>query len=226
MQNTRRFGGFASIDKICIGIALLLIVLVVGGLPSQSMKNEADLSNVKCSPEADWIPVRSIERVAQKRFTQWAENPVIVDAVIQANDRPARTISEIIELDDKWVSGSIDEQFVNELLNNPCAQYLDSLREEDSRAKGMYREIFVVDNQGCIVAASNKTSDYWQGDEDKFVKPFNGGRGAIFVDDADYDESTDMSLIQVSVPIMDPNSGEAIGVLTVGLNIRVLIEEI
>ena len=83
-----------------------------------------------------------------------------------------------------------------------------------------------MDRQGCIVAESKKTSDFWQGDEDKFVKSFADGKGAIFVDESTYDESTRAPLIQVSVPVFDPNTREAIGVMTVGLNIGVLDEQI
>lgn len=43
-----------------------------------------------------------------------------------------------------------------------------------------YAEIFVMDNQGANVAMSDKTSDYWQGDEDKFVRSFAGGEGKVF----------------------------------------------
>lgn len=46
-----------------------------------------------------------------------------------------------------------------------------------------YAEIFVIDYQGAIVVMTNKTSDYWQGDELKFEKAFNQGQGQVFVGD-------------------------------------------
>ncbi len=225
MYKTRRFLGFTRIDKLCAGIVLLLIVLAVSGLPTHPVKDRAGCS-VACSLEGDQIPIRAIERIAQKRFVKWAENPVVVEAVRQANNKPARTLEEIIQLDDKWIEGTFDNEWLGELLDNPCAEYLKRLQSEKGGRKSMYSEIFVVDRQGCIVAQSKKTSDYWQGDEDKFVKAFADGEGAIFIDEADYDESTDTSLIQVSVPVIDPDTEEAIGVMTIGLNIRILSEEI
>ena len=81
-----------------------------------------------------------------------------------------------------------------------------------------------MDRQGNIVAESNKTSDYWQGDEDKFVKSFADGKGAIFIDKPSFDESIQTYLVQVSIPIFDPDMGGAIGAMTVGVNLEALVE--
>lgn len=212
-------------DKLCVGIALLLIALVIGGLPSNQLKSSTRCS-VKCSSEGDQIPTRAIERIAQNRYVEWAANPVVVQAVKAANSKPSKTLSEIIQLDDKWIGGTFDSEWLSELLDNPCARYLKHLQDENGGRGGMYSEIFVMDRQGCVIAESKKTSDYWQGDEDKFVRAFADGKGAIFVDEADYDESAQTSLIQVSVPVVDPDTQKAIGVMTIGLNVGILFEEI
>jgi hypothetical protein len=225
MYKTRRYGGFSSINKLCVGVVLLLIALVIGSLPSNQLKSKTRC-RVKCSSEGDQIPIRAIERIAQNRYAEWAANPLVVEAVKAANSKQARTLGEIIQLDDKWIEGTFDGKWLGELLDNPCARYLKQLQNENGGRGGMYSEIFVMDRQGCIIAESGKTSDYWQGDEDKFVKAFVDGEGAIFVDEADYDESTQTSLIQVSVPVIDPETEKAIGVMTIGLNVRILFEEI
>ena len=40
-----------------------------------------------------------------------------------------------------------------------------------------------MDAMGLNVAASDVTSDYWQGDEAKFKKTYAVGSGAIFIDE-------------------------------------------
>ena len=64
---------------------------------------------------------------------------------------------------------------------------------------------------------TNKTSDYWQGDEAKFKNSFNQGKGAIFVDEVEFDDSAQAYLVQVSVPVMD--QGKAIGAITFGIDV-------
>jgi hypothetical protein len=74
-----------------------------------------------------------------------------------------------------------------------------------------------MDNQGANVAMTNKTSDYWQGDEAKFTDSFKNGVGAIHISTVEFDESAQAYLVQVSVPVME--GGKAIGALTIGVNI-------
>jgi len=64
---------------------------------------------------------------------------------------------------------------------------------------------------------TDKTSDYWQGDEAKFKKSYNGGSGAVFVDDVEFDDSAQAYLCQVSVPVKD--GAEVIGAITIGVDV-------
>ena len=72
-----------------------------------------------------------------------------------------------------------------------------------------------MDNMGANVCMTEKTGDYWQGDEAKFVKSFNGSRGAVFVDEVELADVIKVKVSQVSVPVID--KGEAIGAITFGI---------
>jgi hypothetical protein len=98
-------------------------------------------------------------------------------------------------------------------MENECGKYLRKIQA----SAPYYAEIFVMDNQGANVAMSDKTSDYWQGDEAKFIKSYNGGRGAVFVDDVKFDNSTQAYLVQISVPVKDGD--KIIGAITFGINV-------
>jgi len=99
------------------------------------------------------------------------------------------------------------------IMENECGQHLRSIQN----SAPYFAEIFVMDNRGANVAMTDKTSDYWQGDEAKFQKSFNAGAGAIFVDDVDFDDSAQAYLVQVSVPIK--KAGQVIGAITFGIDI-------
>jgi hypothetical protein len=75
-----------------------------------------------------------------------------------------------------------------------------------------------MDNQGANVCMTDKTSDYWQGDEAKFKNSYNGGKGSIFVDDVEFDDSAQMYVSQVSVPVID--DGKVIGAITFGVDVE------
>src|SRR3546814_10661759 len=81
-----------------------------------------------------------------------------------------------------------------------------------------------MDDKGLNVGQSDVTSDYWQGDEAKWQKTYSVGPNAIFVDKVDQDESTQKFQTQVSMSVVDPASGKAIGAVTVGLDVEMLME--
>ena len=80
-----------------------------------------------------------------------------------------------------------------------------------------------MDNKGFNVGQSDPTSDYWQGDEDKWQKTYLAGPYAMFIDEIEMDESTQTFQSQLSLSIADPDTGQVIGVVTVGVDVDLLL---
>lgn len=98
------------------------------------------------------------------------------------------------------------------------------LRALQAEHAGLLTEIFIMDNLGLNLAQSDPTSDYWQGDEDKWQKTFPVGPRAVFVDAIDFDDSSQQMQAQVSFTIADPATGEAVGAVTVGIDVDMLLQ--
>lgn len=64
-----------------------------------------------------------------------------------------------------------------------------------------------MDARGLNVAASDVTSDYWQGDEEKFSATHEVGAGALHISDVEMDKSTQRYQGQISLTISDPATG-------------------
>ena len=144
---------------------------------------------------------------------------VVVDAVNAQNAKFAGLPqADIDALDQKWRAEveAADKPMIDEALASPLSKFLVEQREKSG---GVITELFVTDDKGLNVGQSDPTSDYWQGDEAKWQKSFQGGPGAIFVDDVEKDESTQQLQTQVSATIVDPKTGAAIGAVTVGINV-------
>ena len=152
----------------------------------------------------------------------WLSDPVLVDAVKAQNAQNANLAqADIDALDKKWraeTEGS-SKEMIDGVLGNALSQFLKAKQQE---AGGLITEVFVMDNKGLNVGQSDVTSDYWQGDEDKWSQTYGAGPDAIFIDGAEKDESTQMLQSQGSIAIKDPASGEAIGAITVGINLDAL----
>jgi hypothetical protein len=149
---------------------------------------------------------------ANSKLVKWGTDPVIVNAVKTENAK-GKTLDQIKDLDKKWMATPGVDPFMKSLMDSPCGKHLQGLQ----KSAPYLAEIFAMDNQGANVCMSDKTSDYWQGDEPKFIESYKGGSGALHISDINFDKSTQAYLVQVSVPVKD--GGKVIGALTVGINV-------
>lgn len=153
----------------------------------------------------------------------WASDPALV-AAIRAQNAETQSYDQarIDELDIVWRSevGSPDSVLVTQALSNPAA---DFLRQKVEETGGAMTEAFIMDARGLNVAVSHPTSDYWQGDEAKFTETYPVGADGIHVGDVEVDQSTQTVQGQVSMTVVDPETGEAVGALTVGVSLTALM---
>lgn len=145
------------------------------------------------------------------------KNALMLEAIRDQN-RQGMTLDQIKQIDEEWKAGK--SPLIKELQENKVGSFLKNIIVQQS---DVYNEVFLTDAQGANVAAFPATSDYWQGDEEKFTNAFAGGKGEIFVGPAEFDESTNSNAVQISVPMLYNN--EAIGVLVIGVKISALEAE-
>jgi len=150
--------------------------------------------------------------LANSTLAKVGTDPVVVTAVKEENAR-AKTLDAIKEMDKKWKAHAGIADYMKAIMESSCGRHLAGIQ----KSKAYFAEIFVMDNQGANVAMTDKTSDYWQGDEAKFQKSYNGGQGAVFIDEVEFDDSTQAYLVQVSVPVKDGN--QIIGAITFGIDV-------
>jgi hypothetical protein len=142
----------------------------------------------------------------------WGSDPAIV-AAVKAQNAKHVPLATIRTLDAQWTAGRA-AALIEQTTSGPCAEHLRKL----ATGNAAYGEIFVMDDQGALVCANTKTSDYWQGDEAKWQRAYNDGAGAVFIDRPRYDDSASRNLAQISIPVME--NGHAIGAITVGVSLH------
>lgn len=150
-------------------------MVVAATLGSQAMANEFE---------------PALRDLAEQKIMAIASDPAIV-AAIQARNTETGGMAEaaIIDLDKKWRAevGGSDTPTISPVLEGDVAEMLRAIRDE---SEGLFTEIFVMDMVGLNVAASDTTSDYWQGDEAKWQQTYGAGAGAIHISEVELDEST------------------------------------
>lgn len=176
-----------------------LVQLGAAGLLSSMMMASAIAEDAPAAVTA-LIPV----------IKKWGEDPILVAAVKEQNGK-GLTLDQIQKRDKEWMATTGMDDQMKAMMKNAGAQELDKLEA----TKPYFFESILMDNQGANVAMTNKTSDYWQGDEPKFTNAFKVG--GVDIGKSKFDDSAKAYLIQVSVPVLD--GGKAIGALCVGINL-------
>ncbi len=147
-----------------------------------------------------------------KRVERMGHNPILVEAVV-AQNAEGLSLDVIKDRDETWRNTDDSDSFKQAMLDSNVGKYLTNLMKS-SKA---YTEVFITDNQGANVAASPLTSDYWQGDEDKWAKAFTPQGGSVYVGAMEWDESSGYNAVQISVPVKQDDA--VIGVMVVGVKL-------
>jgi hypothetical protein len=144
------------------------------------------------------------------------QSPEIIESIRKQNDQNAKlTQDDINALDRRWINK--DVSLINSIIQNNVSKILQKTLAE---SKGLYSEIFIMDNRGLNVGQSGPTSDYWQGDEAKWKETFLVGADAIHISKIEYDDSSKAFIFQLSFSIVDGD--KVIGAVTFGVNWNVL----
>ncbi|MEM6825530.1 MAG: hypothetical protein AAF566_10495 [Pseudomonadota bacterium] len=157
----------------------------------------------------------------ETEISTWSNNPVLVDAIRAQNAKTqGYSQSQIDEMDLEWRAqiGTADSSIIGPVLNNDASEFLRSVVND---AGGVITEVFAMDARGLNVAASDVTSDYWQGDEAKFTETYPNGAGAVHFGEIEFDDSSQSYQGQISFTVVDPNTSEVVGAMTVGVNAEV-----
>lgn len=154
---------------------------------------------------------KQLDAEAQK-LRAWGTDPVIV-AAVKAQNAKKTALDAIKQRDAQWTAGKADE-LVKQATTGTCADHLRQLVATNAA----YGETFIMDDKGAVVCATVKTSDYWQGDEAKWERAYNAGKGNVFIDRPRFDESSSSRLAQISVPVMEKDV--AIGAITIGVTLK------
>jgi hypothetical protein len=156
-----------------------------------------------------------------KAFVKEKLLPLCTNAVFQKetqaqNDKHV-SLDAIKKIDADWQAAEEPLPVQTEKQSNACAAEIKKIDKESS----VISEAFVMDNQGAVVGENHLTSDYWQGDEDKWTKSFNDGKGGVDAGKPSLDKSANVVLQQISLPIF-AEDGKVIGAVTWGILVEKL----
>ncbi len=142
------------------------------------------------------------------------------DTIIQETLKYNKLNIDAPSMDERWEELTTDSPELKTILDNPAAEDILSFIKTTS----IEGEGFLIGENGGLVAATNKTTDYYQGDEAQFIKTIKLQPGEAWVKPNIHDKSAASMLVKIAVPVFDrtQKGRRPIGVLVVGLHEFVL----
>lgn len=190
-------------------IILCLGLLLVSS--SQAGINENLSKEINASDKAS----DKVKAYVVKSLIPLISNKIFIEETKKQNAKNI-SLDEIKKIDKEWQAAEDLLPIQEELTTNACAEEINKI----IKANPAIKEAFVMDNKGAVVGENDLTSDYWQGDEEKWQNSFKEGKGGVDVGKVKFDKSANTQLQQISLPIVDGD--KVIGAITFGLDITKL----
>ena len=222
---SRQFRTFSLRTKlitIILGIAIVSVsaVAFVTNLAVTNQLNLAAEERLTAASETTSSEIVTNLVQERDRLNILALNKFIQDSVEEANLVGTSNLNKLTELDQSWVNAKDNDPLIQGILANELASELIELQ-------GSYphiSEIFLTDKYGAIVSSTNRTSDYYQADEEWWVSAWNNGSGGFYISEPLYDESAGVNAIQMAIPIPGHGREDYVGVIRATINITELGE--
>lgn len=161
----------------------------------------------------------AIERVQLPMVRQLAKSPDLIRNVRGALGPGRLPADQRRLIDEEWSTmGRLGQPSnrAREILGNSLSEFLRAFQLASGE---QVAEAFVFDIYGQTIGMNRLTSDYDQSDEPQYQMAQSINREHALIDDIRFDASTRTFLSQITVPVLDPENGQTLAVLTVGLDV-------
>ena len=219
--------------KIVTYASLLALSLAVGTTAASAQDKKADskydMSKVQAYAESvakdivsnpDILAAIKASTAANKKLTfdevqvndlSWQLARAMEKSDDEAKAKQKKLGDKLKGIDDKSAEehAKLGEKEIKEIRGSATSKALQAAMK---KAGDGVTEIFVMDGWGWNVGQTGGTSDFYQGDEAKWQKPFTGK-----TDVSDPEEDGGVMASQVSMPVKD--GGKIVGAITVGVNV-------
>jgi CheY-like chemotaxis protein/HAMP domain-containing protein/putative methionine-R-sulfoxide reductase with GAF domain len=151
-------------------------------------------------------------------------NPNFRDAVEATNAQhrgdPAEMQERLRQLDRQWTSAAENDPLLIKVLGHTASRNLRELQQESAG----FIEIFVTNQAGELVGATQRTSHYDYSGEAWWQAAYNQGQGALYIGQPEFSDQNSAFHLIFAVPVRSRFDQEVIGVLGGTLDINVLTE--
>jgi len=206
---------------VLVGVALFSIVAVAfttNQVVARQVQQQAG-ANLSTLAKSKATEIGSTLNRDKNTLESLVLNETLQKNLVAANASSTSDPTYLAQLDEQWIAAKDETNpLIKNALNNQTA---DTLREYQGRFPE-FVEIFLTNKYGGNIASTNRTSDYYQADEDWWQAAWNQGTGGLYISQPEFDESTGVYAIDMALPVYAGTSSEIIGILRTTVNVSSL----
>lgn len=132
--------------------------------------------------------------------------------------------AELLDMDQQWLAAADNSPLVQSVVD-PQTNALTRQLQDFQEAFPDHVEIFLTDRYGGLLAATGRTSDYYQADEAWWQAAYNGGQGAYYISQPEYDDSAGYTALDMAIPIVSA-SGQVAGIARTTFRIEAIYQAV
>ena len=185
---------------LTVVVMLPLLIVLVGVVTRWSEARRDSVTRSLLSLATVEARVLSVSMVKDIQSLQMELlNPGVVSHLAES---PALSPERQTELDRVWPTLTPESPVLSAFLNHPIVPYLRRIERSDRRVL----QCFVTDQHGQLVAATSKTDDFFQADEEWWRQAYNNGKGQVVISPVELDPAVKKYTLQVSLPVFDQDT--------------------
>ena len=209
------------ITLVLTGIAPLLIAVFITHYVGISQRKEIVGNTFQQLSEKARDNIRTMLTEDIKSIKQLSVFPATIAFLESASLKSNRIdTAEVLKIENRWKNLTERDEPLKQLLSNELSMTLKAFKS----VEGSFGEVLVTDKSGRLVASTNKTSDYWQADEDWWQETYNKGKGKLFLSKFGYDQSAKVFAMDICVPVF--SKSKIVGIMKGVLDVSHLFDAI
>jgi putative methionine-R-sulfoxide reductase with GAF domain len=205
-------------------VAVVAVAVLINNFTRTALTQEVG-NNLVALANARALNVGELLARELSNLETLAVNNSLQEGVVARNatyaDDEAAIQAQLLALDETWLTADDNDPLIQSVLNDELVAEM----KEFQTISPQHIEIFITDRYGALIASTNRTSDYYQADEEWWLEAYGAGFGGTHIGIPEYDESTDTLAINVAVSMFDRNadwSGRISGVLRTTIRLDAL----
>ncbi|MCF8721421.1 signal transduction histidine kinase/DNA-binding response OmpR family regulator [Nitrospina gracilis Nb-211] len=210
--------------------AILLVAGLVGMAGYLLLNHSQTILKERIAGEIQNLTANTLDSVNRIIFMRGEELQILAHELtmrseVESSTRKMESMPDrdvfIRQMDEDWTAGKTTPP-IQAILDNPLSGTFAEKRRFLKKKYGVevFNEIFATNRFGALIAASPRTTDYFQADEAWYQQARKSGED-VHVEAIAYDESTDAFSTTVAVKLMD-DSNRYQGMLKGGLHIVII----